>query len=453
MKKLKRLVYALAISGLIAPGFASATDGYFAHGYGMKAKGMAGASTAMTSDAMGGAVNPAKMVFVGDRIDFGADLFSPRRSASRSDSGFGGFLDSSANSDSNYFLIPEFGYNKMIRPNLSLGVTVYGNGGMNTDYPGGQITSPAGTFTCNFFQTGGAGPIQPNYNLLCGNGRLGVDLIQLVIAPTLAYKLNENHAIGISPLLGYQRFKIEGVQAFGGFSNDPGSLTNRGYDNSTGIGVRVGWMGRLSDSVSVGAAYSPKMDMSAFGKYKGLFAENGDFDIPENWNIGIALKPAPAWTVALDYQRINYSGVKAVGNPSTNVLNCNLVGGTDPNSCLGGNNGAGFGWGNIDVFKLGVEYQYSKNLVLRGGYNRTGNPIQARDVTFNILAPGVVQDHLTLGFTYTTTSGGELTAGYMHAFNKTVTGGSLLNGFGLPAGTETIKMYQDSIGIAYGWKM
>jgi hypothetical protein len=29
----------------------------------------------------------------------------------------------------------------------------------------------------------------------------------------------------------------------------------------------------------------------------------------------------------------------------------------------------------------------------------------------------------------------------------------LFNSFGAPAGNETIKMYQNSIGIAYGWRM
>ena len=93
-------------------------------------------------------------------------------------------------------------------------------------------------------------------------------------------------------------------------------------------------------------------------------------------------------------------------------------------------------------------------MTLRAGYNHGDNPIQARDVTFNILAPGVVQDHLTLGLTYKTSTGGELTFAYMHAFSKSVSGTSLFQGFGVvPGGTETIKMHQDSLGIAYGWKM
>ena len=36
-------------------------------------------------------------------------------------------------------------------------------------------------------------------------------------------------------------------------------------------------------------------------------------------------------------------------------------------------------------------------------------------MTFNIIAPGVVQDHYTLGFTYNLSKDSELTMAYMHA--------------------------------------
>jgi long-chain fatty acid transport protein len=96
----------------------------------MKAKGMAGASTTNTDDAMGGANNPAAMAFAGNRFDLGVDLFSPQREASRTGStGFGPFpaINGSSDSDSNYFLIPELGYTHQVNNNLALGVTVYGN--------------------------------------------------------------------------------------------------------------------------------------------------------------------------------------------------------------------------------------------------------------------------------------------------------------------------------------
>jgi long-chain fatty acid transport protein len=444
---MRKLATCAALAAAFAPGLASATDGYYQHGYGIKAKGRAGAGTAMAVDAFGGATNPAAMVFVGDRIDFGVDLFSPIREASRTGSTTPPLaLDGSAESDSNYFLVPEFGYNKMINPSMSLGVTVYANGGMNTDYPGGQI--PAAS-AC-----GGFNPTPGPYNLLCGNGRLGVDLMQLVIAPTLAYKVNPNHGFGISPLIGIQSFAMEGLQAFDNpvFSTSSGNVTNKGHDTAYGYGVRVGWFGQLSSTVSAGAAYSTKIYMTEFDKYKGLFAEQGDFDMPENYNVGIAVKATPKFTILADYRRINYEDIPSVGNPSAGLLQC---AGGNTSYCLGGSNGAGFGWQNVNAYKLGFEYQYSNELTLRAGYSHNDNPIRAQDVTINILAPGVIEDHVALGFTYKRKSGGELTMYYMHAFENEVTGSSFFNNFTAPAssGTETIKMYQNSFGIAYGWRM
>lgn len=418
--KLKKLMALMVVAGITLPGAAMATNGMFASGYGMTASGMGGAATAMSEDTFGGANNPASMVFVGDRIDFGASLFSPRREATAgSMSAFGGGTGATVTeqSESNYFVIPEFGYNKLVNPNLSLGVTVYGNGGMNTDYA----------------------PLSTGSNFLGGSGRLGVDLMQLVIAPTAAFKIAPNHSIGISPLLGYQRFKAEGLQAFSGFSSDPTHVSNNGYDDAFGAGVRVGYMGKITPQLSIGVAYSSKVDMQKFDKYAGLFAGQGDLDLPENYNAGIAYKFTPDLTVALDYQRINYKDVAAIGNPSNALLS---------GIPLGASNGSGFGWKDIDVWKLGAQYKYNKNWTMRAGWNHGDNPVQSADVTFNIIAPGVIKDHLTLGTTYMTAGGGELTVAYVHAFENSVSGTNLLTG-----APETIRMYQDILGIAYGWKM
>ena len=190
-----------------------------------------------------------------------------------------------------------------------------------------------------------------------------------------------------------------------------------------------------------------------FDKYKGLFAESGGFDIPSNWGVGVALRPAPQWLVALDYERINYSDSKAVNNRSDLILQC---AGGDASACLGGSNGAGFGWQDVDVVKLGVEYQLNAQWTLRAGYNHTDNPIEPRDVTFNILAPGVVKDHATLGATYRWDAHNEITGAGMYAFNNSVEGPSLLNNFFPPQAQanmqEKIEMYQWAIGVQWAYR-
>lgn len=426
---------ALAVCALAAPA-AHATNGYFSHGYGMTAKGMGGASVALALDAFGGANNPASMVWAGSRLDAGLDWFSPRRSASRSGS-IGGVADFSADSDSTNFFIPEFAYNRMLAPDMSIGITVYGNGGMNTDYPGGVANC-------------GMAPSGTPANGLCGQGRLGVNLEQLIIAPTFAWKFHPDHSIGIAPLLGYQKFKAEGLQAFDNapgfppFTGAPGRVTNNGNDSSTGWGARIGYYGRFLPGFTVGAQYASKMSMGKFDKYKGLFAEDGGFDIPSHYAIGAAFQVAPAWLIALDYERINYSEIASINNPSSNQ------------APLGAANGPGFGWQDVDVIKLGVQWKLNPQLTLRAGYNHGDNPIRAQDVSFNILAPGVVRDHYTLGLTFDVAPNSAITVAYMHAAKESVTGASMFNSPALfgpgNGGTEKIEMYQNSLGVAWGMK-
>jgi long-chain fatty acid transport protein len=442
--KNKAGILALSIAAAF-PLAAGATDGYFAHGYGMQAKGMGGASTAVAESAFGAATNPATMAFAGNRFEIGLDLFSPRRKASRSGAGpFG--LDGTSDSGSNVFAIPEIAYNRMVSPNMSLGITVYGNGGMNTDYPGGELPSPG---ACGPATGPGTGfnPQPGPYNLLCGNGSLGVDLMQLMVAPSVAFKLGPDHAIGIAPLFAYQRFEMNGLQPFEGFSTSPGNVTNRGYDDSTGYGVRIGYYGRLSPQVAIGAAYATKMRMSEFDTYRGLFAEQGGFDIPSHWSVAVTFHPSPTTLVTAEYQRINYTDAKSVSNPSSLLLQC--AGGNLAN-CLGGSDGAGFGWQDIDVFKLGVQWRQSPSLTLRAGINISDNPIRSEDVTINILAPGVVRNHVTLGATWGLDRDSEITGAFMYAFSNDVNGPSLFNNFvpGLNA-QEKIEMYQYSIGVQY----
>jgi long-chain fatty acid transport protein len=395
MKTTHKLLPVLAVlAATLTATSVHATDGYFAHGYGL----------------------------IGDRIDFGVTWFRPQRETElvNTAGGSGFFDDTYKANDTENFIIPEFGYNRQINPALTLGVSVYGNGGMNTDY---EKAIP-----------------------LLGNTKPGVDLIQLFIAPTATWKITEAHTIGASLNVAYQRFEAKGLQNFDNprFTQSPGKVTNNGHDSSYGLGLHLGWVGQINDYVTLGATYQSKTYMSKFNDYKGLFAEGGDFDIPASYGLGIAVKATPAFTLAADVQRIEYSKVDSIANLSFS----NLFAG----NALGSNKGPGFGWKDVTAVKLGASYTWDENLTVRAGYNHSSQPIRSSETLFNILAPGVAQDHLTLGATYILPNKSELSFAYMHAFEEDVKGrNSIPAAFG--GGESNIKMYQDSIGIAYGWKL
>jgi len=415
---MKKTLLAVATAGLLAPLASHATLGYFAHGFGLKAKGMGGVGIALPQDSLAPATNPAGNAWIGTRFDGELEWFRPIREAEITGNGAGrnGTYDASGRKD---FLIPGVGYNRMVNQDLALGIAVFGNGGMNT------------TFNNNPF--GGA---------FGGGSKGGVDYMQLFFAPTVAYKLNQNHSIGAALNVVYHQFGAQGLEGFTGFSSAPGNVTNRGREDATGASLRIGWTGKIAPSVTLGATYQTKSKMGKLGKYSGLFRNQGELDVPENYGVGIAVDATPKLKIAADILQINYGKLASVGTPA----DCFFAG-----ACaLGASNGPGFGWRNATAYKIGVSYELSQSLTLRAGYATTKQPIPASQTFLNILFPAVVQDHLTLGATLQT-GPTELTVGYMHALKKTVSGaGSIPAGFG--GGEANLKMYQDSLGVGLGMK-
>ena len=103
---------------------------------------------------------------------------------------------------------------------------------------------------------------------------------------------------------------------------------------------------------------------------------------------------------------------------------------------------------DMTVFKLGVSFEMNSKLTLRAGYSHGRQPIPAGETFFNILAPGVIEDHLTLGATWKLSNGHELSVAYMHGFEKSVNGSnSIPPSFG--GGEANLRMSQNAIGIAY----
>ncbi|MBT3065609.1 OmpP1/FadL family transporter [Rhodoferax sp. U11-2br] len=415
---LRTLALGLALA---APLVANATNGYFSHGYGAKSQGMAGVGIALPQDGLAAATNPAGTALVGNRYDFGLTVFAPKRSTDIIGNGFGADASYSGN-DTSTFLIPDFGYTRQINPDLAVGVAVYGNGGMNTDY--------------------GQNP----YARFGATGSAGVNLEQLFISPSVAYKVNDTHTFGAALNVAYQRFEAKGIGLFSGFSTSPANVSDQGVESSTGVGVRLGWIGKVTPQLTLGATWSSKIS-GKFDKYKGLFADGGSFDVPENYGLGLAFEATPAWTLAADVQTILYSKVSAVGNSAASLF--------AGQSQLGAANGPGFGWKDVTVLKLGVSHQLRSDLVLRGGLSFANQPVPQSETFFNILAPGVITRHVTLGATWTSPSGGELTGFFAHGLGETVNGsGSITPGNppGFGGGEANVRLKENIIGIAYGWK-
>ena len=494
---LKRGLSSVAVAALLASPLANATNGYFKIGAGSKNRGMAGAGIAYGQDAMAGAINPAALAGMGDRVDAGVELFKPKRKGEVDASGmfvpdFGagsrqGAL-SAHKSRSSAFFIPHFGISKAWSNKVTLGLSITGNGGMNTRYGDansgvGNIYTEAfapviGDTSSSTFQPGPSGfagflevgpstvpaaVIDPNLAALFTNPNtspaLGVNLAQALITPTIAYQITPNHSIGFAPVIGYQTFRAYGLGLFQAFSSNPGKVTNNGNDEAWGFGAQVGYEGTFG-MVSVGAMARSKIYMDEFDDYAGLFAEEGDFDIPPTYGVGIAVHATPKLTVAADVTRIMYSQVDAIANdgPTANEFFNAFTGALVGNPALvsnplGTNDGWGFGWDDVWVYKIGVNYAYNGNWTFRAGFNYAEVPYDDDQALFNVLAPAVVEKHVTAGFTRSLNQNSEITVTYMHAFRNdvenTYVGSGNFTGFSYSAKND---MYQNALEVSYGLK-
>jgi long-chain fatty acid transport protein len=483
---LKHSLTSVAVAALLASPLANATNGYFKIGYGSKNRGMAGAGMAYGQDTLAPAVNPATLtsVFAGsdDRIDAGVEIFKPKRKGEVDATGIGGAL-SDEKSRSNAFFIPSFGIGSKVNNKLFVGVSAVANGGLNTRYGdseadtnpnGGNIYTDAFApaipgFIGNLIAAGAdpantannAGMLAMNPNI---TPTLGVNLAQVLIMPTLAYQITQNHSVGFSPIIGYQTFRGYGLGLFQAFSSDPGNVTNNGNDDAWGYGAKLGYQGNFG-RFSIGASAQSKVYMDEFDDYSGLFAEQGDLDIPATFGVGIAFHATPKLTIAADVSRILYGDVDAIANkgPTANeffsAFSAALTNG-DPSgpfgavsNPLGSNDGWGFGWDDVWVYKVGVDWEYNNAWTFRAGYNYAEVPYDDEQALFNVLAPAVVEHHVTAGFTYNVNPSAELTVTYMHAFRNdvetTYTGTGPFAGLSYGAKND---MYQNAIEASYAYK-
>ena len=461
-----------ALGSLALSSVALATNGYFTHGVGAESKGMAG--TGVGSNGFSGPIivasNPALGVFASDSWEAGLSIFSPRRSYVAGDSQLNGQLGSFSlapasatgqiDSSSEYFPIPYVAKNWRLDNDRAVTFVFYGRGGMNTDWD-----STAASATSAFCDPTGQQAVVSGPGPFCA-GEAGVDLSQAFVSLNYAGRSGDNFAWGIGPVFAIQAFEATGVASFTPITKSfyenlintgqPGpvqNLSNNGHDFSYGLGIAGGiWFG-LTDSIGLGLAYQSKMSMSSFDDYSDLFAEGGGFDIPSSIKVGVSFGGNGAFRVNVDAEHTMYSDVASINNPMLNILGCPTTQSpqnpnpNDPEGCLGGARGAGFGWEDMTTFKVGVEWTTSDSNTFRIGASYGEQPIQSADVLFNILAPGVMEQHYTIGWTHRNQRGGAWTASFMYAPESSVVGPNFFD----PTQTIELKMDQLEFEVAYRW--
>ncbi|MGQ0503560.1 MAG: OmpP1/FadL family transporter [Panacagrimonas sp.] len=428
-------------TGLALCGSASALNGFFAHGYGTQSKAMGGAGVALALDGLTPATNPAGIAWLDSRNDVALSLFNPVRGYTATGTPTGacasatqctfGIDPETRKSRRELFPVPSFGLVRPISDRSAWGLAVFGSGGLNTDYKDGSATFGVPTGTVPPGQRATASGV-------FGAGDAGIDLSQLFVVATYARKLGDEASWGISPIFAGERFAAKGLSSFAAYSADPEHLSNKGHDLAFGGGARIGVQGTVLPGLKLGASWQSRIYMSRLTRYAGLFAERGRLDIPSNFTIGLAATPISRTTLAFDVQRILFSEVNAVGNP----LLPNLT-----QARLGDSNGAGFGWRDMTIYKLGVAIRDDGDRTWRFGYSYGTQQIPDSQVFLNVLGPSVVRHHITAGLTQKLEHNRAWNVSFMYAPQNAVVGQNPLD----PAQRIAVRARMMELEFGYSW--
>lgn len=363
-----------------------AASGYFLYSYGTNSRAMGGTGVALSDGPMAIAANPAAIVGLrGTQAQVGATLLHSNAGYRASDfpppstpppGSFPlapGMYETDPDVPAEFadiFPIPHAAFTYRLDSESAVGIGVYGNGGLNTEYePFDNPTCPAST---------------PERGALCF-GTAASDIAQLFVTPTYARQLTPNLRIGVSLVAAYQTLEVRGLQAFAPASRAPGKLSDNGHDSAVGYGGKLGLQWRIRPGLRFGATYQSRVYMTEFDDYAGLLAEQGDFDTAPYLQAGFAWDMTERWTLAADYQEIRFSEIPALANEP------------EAGGRLGDDNGPGFGWEDTRLYKVGARFRASPKWTFRMGYAHGSQPQDRDELFMNLVTLSLFEHHFSLG--------------------------------------------------------
>ena len=376
---------------------AHATNGYDMIATGAQSLGEAGATVAHPLDSSTILQNPAGMSMLETTVNVSGALFFPART-----------LDGQSSS-SNVFTIPAAGFvvnpqgSTGTVPGLSYGIGMFGVSGMGVDWSSAGLTN--------------SGWLKKAYS----------NLQVMEFGAGGAYRINDHVAVGITPVFVYQSLQMEydwDVQYPPGYTPPAGSpapgVHRDVLDTASayGFGFNVGALYTINRYVQVGAAYTSERwmgklmwnvtpDSGTMMIDPGASMVSMRLNMPQQVALGVHVQPLDALGIEADAKWINYHAVM------------NQV---DTQGLLTGapNNTWNFDWKDQWVFAISPEYRITKSLVVAAGFNYGQDPIDSSSLNNNIIAPAIVQSHLTAGVTYAINHNLSVSAAYAYAFPETL---------------------------------
>ena len=166
-------------------------------------------------------------------------------------------------------------------------------------------------------QADGVGP-----SSLAAEAALGLQ--RTLIAPGWIRELDSGARVGVAAVLAHQQFASWGLGASraSSFSGDASANS----ESSVGTGLRFDLEAEVGSAVALDFGYQSRISMDPFQRYRGVFAEPGDFDIPASLNGGVSFSLPASMRVGVGVERVFYSDINAFPNQALPARFLSLLG-------------------------------------------------------------------------------------------------------------------------------
>lgn len=415
-------VAVLRLALLLALGFSSVpsvlAQGVYIPAAGPVHRGMAGASTAAPTDAIGALYwNPATISAMDhSELGFGVDVIFADHHVGSSV----GAVSGTSSGEAGAVPVPQVGWvHHLDGTPFTLGLGVHGVAGFKTNIPG-DASNPLLA----------APP--------AGFGTLSAEAAFLQLAPVLSTMVTDQLTVAVGPIvtaaqIGLDPFVLDTPNANGEYASGQASRYHWGG------GAQIGFLYEHNCCWSFGGSVKTPAWMETF-RFFGKDENNNprvlhaDIDLPLIVSLGSAYSPSDDTLFALDVRFMDYA--KADGFGDTAVFDAGRLNGLD--------------WSSVFSVAFGAQKELSDRWTVRGGYQFNQNPIRNSESIFNAASPLIYQHVIAAGGSLHLSPSTSLNLAYWFMPENERTGPMVLPTGTVPNSsvTNTLSVHHVSFGIS-----
>ncbi len=321
----------------------------------------------------------------------------------------------------------------------TFGVSAVGISGFGVTFPE-EANNP---LSPSFNPTTNSNPI--NYPQQArGFGHIESDYMLLQVGFAWAYEITDELSIGVQPTINYAALELApNPIASPDFTPPAGAPGDKGYPvsdkaSAIGFGAQFGVFYNSPSGFKLGASYKTPQKFSDLD-FENTYLDGSsapdvafNMDYPSILSFGLGYSTGD-FDLAVDYRFVDYENTNGFGekgwNPTGSVK--------------------GFGWKNMNVISVGLQYKGIEKLPLRVGYTYSSNPIDSELAFFSIPATAIIENAFQFGTSYPITDNFKLNGVYHYGTSGDKTEGQMLN----PGLVSSTNPYGAVPGTKVGYEM